>query len=302
VKAIKFFLILSASILGLTLFAGSINDSLAQPSRPFAGSFSRFPRKADGDRAAFQLEVPANDYQSDISRLIALRSQPLDDLIALANQLESKWRQIDWNQYARIMIHICTEILNRRVNDAQLREKTEHFALVALSHSKMFLWEYQSDLVGALGYQRSSASDTSWPRERREKAELWLQTWQRLEKQADPNFDANDRKNLPSMKVYPPPETGLPAGTPASAIKDPRLRARHEAAIADNNRKAKRVEQQLPLHLHGPSFRARAERWLIQAYSQAPARNAELRRYLEVYVRDYKTRQRILRQVEKNSN
>jgi len=233
--------------------------------------------KSDCDPSAYAIVPGENDFQSDVDRLIALRSHPLDELIALANQMEIKWRRLDWNSYARIMAHVCSEISNHGLNDERVRYQREHFARVALSHSSMYLWEHESFQVGALGNQRYSSNVNAWLRERREKTELWLHAWQRLEKQTDPSFDINDRKSLPWMKVFPPFETGLPAGTPPSAIKDPRLRAQYEAAIADNKRKSQRVNEQLPLHLHGPSFRSRAERWLIQAYSQPPDRTAELK-------------------------
>jgi len=240
------------------------------------------------------------EYEDDLNRLIALRSRTLEELLDFSNQLERKWQRMDWNQYASLMLHVCSEISNRGLNDSRLRLESERFARIALSHAGMFSWEYQSDLVDALAYQRFSLPDATWVRERREKTELWLQAWRRLEKEFDPTFDVNDRKSLPGMRVMPPFATGLPAGTPPSAIKDPKLRAQYEAAITENNKKAERVNRQLPLHAHGPSFKARAERWLIQAYSQQPRRIGELKHYLQVYVRDYKTRERILKRIETN--
>lgn len=241
------------------------------------------------------------EYEDDLNRLITLRSRPFEELLEFSNQLERKWRRIDWNQYARLMLHICSEISNRGLNDSRLRLESERFARIALSHSEMFSWEHQSDLVDALGYQRFSLPDATWVRERREKTQLWLKAWRRLEREFDPAFDVNDRKSLPALRVTPPYATGLPAGTPPSAIKDSKLRAQYETAIAENNKKAERVNQQLPLHARGPSFKARAERWLIQAYSQQPSRIGELKRYLQVYVRDYKARERILRGIEMNT-
>ncbi len=290
---------LSVLILCLGFAGGITNDSCAHP--PFTGSAARCSSKEDCDRTTYQVEFPGNDYQTDIHRLIALRSHPLDELMALANQLEAKWRRINWDHYARVMGYVCSEISNRGLNDARVREQTEHFARVALSHSTMYLWEHEADLVGALGYQRWSANVNVWLRERREKTELWLHAVRRLEKETDPSFDVNDRKNLPSVNLTPPFETGLPSGAPPSAIKDPRLRRQYETAIADNERKAQRVNKQFPLISRGPSFKKEAERWLIQAYSQPPTRNAELKRYLDIYLRDAKTRQRILDEVMKAS-
>lgn len=257
-------------------------------------------RYSESGKSTGRLPTSGEDpYQEDIDRLIALRTHPLDELLALANQLETKWRG-DWPKYANIIMYVCSEILNRGINDSKVREASNHFAYLALSHSTQFKWEDEALIVGVLGYKRWTLDDRTWLRERSKKTELWLHAWQRLEKETDTTFDVNDRKNQPAMRVYPPLETGMPAGTPPAAIKDVRLRAKYETAIADNRRKSEKLGQQMSLRLHGPSFKSRAERWLVQAYSQAPGRSAELNRYLNVYIRDIKTRRRILSEVHKN--
>jgi hypothetical protein len=130
----------------------------------------------------------------------------------------------------------------------------------------------------------SISADGDWLRERREKTGFWLRAWRQLERQFDPTFDINDRKNRPLMRVFPPDETRLPAGTLPSAIKDPKLRAQYEAALAENKRKVERANQQIPLIARGPSFKARAEHVLIYLYSKPPFRTNELRQYLETYL------------------
>jgi hypothetical protein len=73
-----------------------------------------------------------NDRQSDVDRLIALRSHSLDDVLALAEQLEAKWRLRDWNSYASIMMYVCSEIQNRGLNNERVIDQSEHFARLAL--------------------------------------------------------------------------------------------------------------------------------------------------------------------------
>ena len=241
------------------------------------------------------------EYQDDIDRLEGLRSHSLDELTATANQLESKWRGRDWNLYALIMMQMCSEISNRGLSDARVRSNTEKYARVALSHNDKLSWERESALVGWLPYERLSSSGAAWRRERGENAKLWLQVWQRLERETDPGFDINDPRNRPLLRVIPPDETRLSPGSPPSAIKDSKLRARYEAAIAANDRKAERARQQISLLSNGPSFKTRAERWLIMAYSQRPFRNAELKWFLKIYVSDAKARKRILNEVDENT-
>lgn len=290
--------LLSVSILCLLFFGGTINYSFAGSPTQAIRRFK--PLIGKGVRPVGQV-VPADDYQADIDRVIALRSRPLDELIALGNELEAKWRKIDWNLYAGVMRRISGELSSRDPNDSQAREESEHFARIALSHSSMYSWEHEAGLVGLLGYERSTDDVGDFLRSRREKTERWLHALRRLENETDPTFDINDRKNRPMMRVFPPFKTGLPPGTPPSAIKDPHLRAEYEKAIAENKRKSEKVDQQLPLLLHGPSFRKHAEQWLVGAYSQQPLRKMELKRYLDIYLRDDATRQRILSEVDKNS-
>jgi len=287
-------------VLCLTLLA-SLDTAFPVPAVVTAVCTDRLRWDDRAKRTEDQSNSASNEFESDYQQLDALRSQPLKEVIAFADKLEAKWRRLNWNQYARMMLHVCSEILNRRVNDPDLRNASEHYARLALSHSSMFLWEHEANLVEALGYQRFSLSDAEWLRARREKVRLWLHAWHRLEEQFDPTFDVNDRKNRPLLHVWPPLETGLPPGTPPSAIKDPQLRAQYEATLAENKRKTQRANEQLPLMARGPSFRKYAEYAVIQFYSQTPFRNAELRRYLYAYLKGAAARQRILGAVEKNT-
>jgi hypothetical protein len=289
----------SAIVLTLAIFVGAVNICFAR-LRSDVASHVRSSLSTVWDSKSVSSVRPKDDYQNDVDQLLALRSHALDDLIAFAGHLEIKWRRVDWNQYARIMIYVCSEIANRGLNDVHVRKQTEHFAFLALTHSKMFQWEYQSSLVGWFSYQRWSSTDGAWLSERREKAELWLQAWRRLERETDPSFDIKDPKNRPGSRVLPPEPQLLP-GSPVSAVKDPRLRAQYQAAITYNQKKSEKMLKQFPLQTQGPSFKARAERVLIQLYSQPAFRITELKQYLETYVKDATVRERILDAVKKNT-
>jgi hypothetical protein len=199
----------------------------------------------------FQSGNPGNAFEADVQRLIALRARPLEELLTLAAELEGKWRKINWSQYAQMMTHVCSELVNYRLNDAHLRQQSEHYAVLALSHSRMLAWSDQSELVFALGYQRSSDTLEGWLRERREKTQHWLEAWHRLEIETDPSYDLNDRRNRPALRVVPPDQTGLPPGAPPNAIKDPKLRRQYEKAIAENQRKAEKALKQMRLQTDG---------------------------------------------------
>lgn len=270
---------------------------------PGGNSTRRVPeaphRYASGDEFDQTPSDSESDYEADIQRLITLRSRPLDELLALANELERKWRRPNWDHYAWVMRYVCSEISNRGLSDPRVREQRRQFARTALAYSNRYSWDHEAALVGALGYERP-ASDNLWVRERREATGFWFRAWRRLERERDPSYDPNDRKNNVS-RVYPPVETGLPLGTPPSAIKDPKLRAKYQAAIAENNRKSQKATHQIPLIRGGPAFKARAEYVLIYMYSQPPFRTNELRQLLETNLPDAPARKRIIDAVEKNT-
>ena len=166
----------------LALITRRSNDTTPKAATP---SVFASKHKIDSFGSSLTQKSAGDQFEEDDRRLIEMRSRPMDELLALAVQMEIKWRRIDWNQYARIMIRVSSEISNRSGNDALFRKESERFARIALSHSALFLWEHQADLVRALG-SRVSPADDQWLRERREKAGLWLRAWQRLEKEFDP--------------------------------------------------------------------------------------------------------------------
>lgn len=288
-------LIVSALCLAFTV--GVITDRVGSSARGVPAATHQYFGRDESDQPP---RDSGDDYEADIQRLIALRSRPLDEVLALGKQLERKWRGLNWDHYARVMRYVCSEISNRGLNDPRVREQSRQFARIALSHSNLYSWEHEAALVAALGYERH-ANDNLWVRERRETAAFWLRAWQRLERQFDPSYDPTDRKNNVSLRVYPPAETGLPPGTPPSAIKDPKLRAKYQAELAENKRKSQKAGQQIPLIRGGPSFKSRAEYVLIHLYSQAPFGNAELNRYLGTYIRDAAARKRILDAVQQKA-
>lgn len=83
-------------------------------------------------------------------------------------------------------------------------------------------------------------------------------------------------------------------------IKDPRLRAKYEAAIAENERKADEFRRQYRLRQLDSSFPRTAEKYLIQAYSKPPSNLHELRGLLNIYQIDKTSARKILDGVSRN--
>ena len=92
----------------------------------------------------------------------------------------------------------------------------------------------------------------------------------------------------------------MPAGVSPDAIKDPKLRAEYEAAIADNSAKVRRNNDQQYLKQNSGRFYAEAERYLVSAYSRPPMGSSQLKTLLTEYVADPVVRKRILDEVGKS--
>jgi len=93
----------------------------------------------------------------------------------------------------------------------------------------------------------------------------------------------------------------VPAGASPESIKNDKLRAEYERAIALNSEKIRRSNEQIWLKSNAPQFYQEVERYLVSAYSRPPADPAELERLLAQYVNDNEVRAQILQQVSNAS-
>ena len=112
----------------------------------------------------------------------------------------------------------------------------------------------------------------------------------------DPTFDVNDR---PRLNVQTPQASGVPSGASPESIRDLKLRAEYERAIAQNSAKARRYNDQYWLKQTAPDFYKTVEKYLVSAYSRPPTDSAQLARLLSQYVDDNDVRVRILAEVRK---
>ena len=88
-----------------------------------------------------------------------------------------------------------------------------------------------------------SRRSPSWKTDRDTKCKIWIQMLDQIAKEQDPNFDFNDARNLYTAHVSLP-NFPYPSGINPLEIKEPDLRARYEAAIAENHVKAERYNLQ----------------------------------------------------------
>jgi hypothetical protein len=185
--------------------------------------------------------------------------------------------------------------------DERIYQLSQKYIFAALAQADNFSLDLESRLLPFLAIDQAPSATTDavsseWIKERGAKTRLWLHALQRLEKETDRNFNFNDH---PVLNVAPPQETGLPAGVAPEAIKEPKLRAQYQAAIAANAKKAREYDRQYMLRHIREVFFPKAEQYLVSAYTKPPYDLDELRVYLNEYLADAASKERIVNEVKK---
>ena len=96
--------------------------------------------------------------------------------------------------------------------------------------------------------------------------EPWLALLAALDRHLDADWDASAG---PELVVQPPASEGIvyPAGSDPAALKDPVARAAYERAIAENDARTRRYDEQMRLH----RLEERALEGVARAIEAAPA-------------------------------
>ena len=244
---------------------------------------------------------PQQQLQRDLAHLeIFLNNKDLDGFVKAADELEKNWSQEGGEYYGRLMLNISNLVVNG-FQDDRIDRLSQKYAFEALAHADSFSLDLETKLLAFIANDlaqdtASPAAVSEWNKERNTKAKLWLHALQRLERETDRNFNFSDH---PTMKVMPPQGTGLPAGVAPEAIKDPKMREQYQAAIDANAKKAREYDRQYMLRHLGESFSPKAERYLVRTYAKPPFKLEELRTYLNEYLTDGSSKERIINEVKK---
>jgi len=228
----------------------------------------------------------------DIAALDSARSSKRLDLFEMVVQRGSEtWRKRGRTLFLEFMSAACSDLSSYDFGDeSEQTALLNRLAVEVLSEAGLSIRE-QAEFTGFLARDPLGIDDHAWSVLREKKARLWLTAWRRMSMETDSKFDFD---NLPMVNLPAPGRTGLPAGVAPQAIKDARLRAEYEAAIARNAAYTRRYADQYWLRQHSQAFFTSAERYLINAYSRAPSATQELEQLLRQYINDGAVADRIL--------
>ena len=201
---------------------------------------------------------------------------------------------------ARLMLEVCKPLSSGRFKDDRRYELARKYALSVLETPDEIPLTLELELTGhainlMIGPETSKGQ--MWEQLRRKDVKIRLHAWKRLVDAIDPNWDPNEVLWSPNVVGA---AMGLPSGVAPESVKDSKLRAEYEAALEVNQKKTKKYSEQSNLPKWLKRFPRHAEPYIIRAYSKPPFNLAELNQYLDQYIADKKTRDRILGAVTRN--
>jgi hypothetical protein len=247
------------------------------------------------------------NFKQDITRLRNMqktfskgKENSLTDFEQFADELQSKWKFKNKENYARIMLEVCGPLSSGNFQNDRRYEMARKYALAALEKPQEISVDTELELTGhviTLMIGPNVPEGKIWEELRRKDVEIRLHAWNRLLNSIDLKWDPNEVILSPNAVAA---EFGFPGNVNPQNIKDITLRAEYEAAIEAYRQKNERYIEQNKLHKWLKRYPKTAEEYIVQAYSTAPYNTVELKQLLDKYEIDRNTQTRIINAVEAN--
>lgn len=254
-------------------------------------------------------EKETQAYQQEMARIRAvdesLAPGPTNDLAkyeTFVDKIQQEWKGRDKECFARLMNFACRPLSSGQFNSSRQYEVARKYALSALENRDAIPLLLELQLTGHVAtvtYGPDASKEKVFAERRKKDVEVRLHAWKRLTDAIDPNWDP---KMIPPGPNSVGIELGLFGGRDPEGIADEALRARYEAAVQENRKKIEKYTEQCKLRQCLRTFPKNAESYIIQVYSHPPYDVEELRKSLDEYKIDERTKTRILDAVPKNSD
>ena len=199
-----------------------------------------------------------------------------------------KWAQAPDEDYAFLVWEVAGPIGS--CSALEFPEKdliSQRFAWKAIERSKGVTLQMRCNLVSLLfadvEYAEAGLHGKEWAVVRDKKAQLWLETWRCLDSAIIKNYDLN-----PQMAVAP----AVPETMQRDFINKRRSGSNEKVSATSGN--TKEFTEQYGLSLFAPSFKLRAEKYIIAAYSRPPLYIEGLRKHLNRCIKNAATNKRII--------
>src|SRR5437016_2131165 len=166
-----------------------------------------------------------DELRQDIAKLDSfLSNRNLDAIEATVDKESAKWQEKDRPSFILYMTKACSLLSSYNIGEISRRASLlSRYAISVLTSGDLPLHD-NVQFVGFLMFDPLAIDEAAWTTLRKQKAELWLATWRRVESAIDPTFNFDDQ---PQLNVPTPPGSRLPSGSSPEFIKDPKLRAEY---------------------------------------------------------------------------
>lgn len=245
------------------------------------------------------------EYQQKLSRLDVISRAiggDLTEMETIAQNVQNNRIQLGEERYSTLIWTICRVLDSHDFgipNSAKRYNLVRKYATLALQQNEEMSLRTETGLLLCMpGQTQSSKSPIPvevWIAQRVEETKLWLHALQRLNKEIDPNFNLS-RRYLPYINP-PPGYENFPSPVSPEVIKDPQVRAKYAAALAENVHKSEEYAKQRYLRDLHQLFTPFVEKYLTEAYSTPPYNTEELTQYLNLYVQDEAFKNKIVQEV-----
>jgi hypothetical protein len=253
-----------------------------------------------GPRPIQGAEVKEMHTQMLLRIKAARESRDMRELAKIGDEIETTWSSLDAGYYASLMLEVCNALSSTDLKDDDQYILEQKYASLVLSKQLEIPITIEANLVfhiqDDLQYVKRQLDTDEWAERRRDKAEIWLRTWQRLTSAIDPNFDFKD---LPLTNIPLPRGVSGAAGMSPDYIKEPALRAQYQSAIYENSKKAETYRIQFALYKTRETYGKAMGAYLIRVYSRPPDNPQEIEASLKAHLLDDNIRTRILDKLRK---
>ena len=222
------------------------------------------------------LGVPTRNFDTDFSQIRGFaKTKNLKGLESHISVVLPYWKSKDESKYLSLVEEAGAVLTGFNFKDARqysIAKKSLEPALLkpqnlplSLETTLVNFWA-RADVHAPQGTEKPDVR-------RKQTAKFWLHAVRRIEQTEIPTFDKGDVRNWPRLNVAPP--GGIPGADPKN-IKDPKVRKQYEVAIASNNNKAQKLEEQREAKELKQTFLPMAQAYLLQTYKALPQSRAEL--------------------------
>lgn len=249
-------------------------------------------------------EADNREYENDMReiKLIEKRKDITDydaEFQRLAAKSSSKWAGKNARNESQLIIELCRQIDSGHYGHSREHGIARTIALSLLEKADTLPLDAELNLVEhvrSAAISSASARDALWKDHRKDDLTAWLHAWKRIQTEIDPKWNASDG---PKFHVPLPAGVNLPTGSAPEAIKDPVLRSRYEADLAENQKKADLYNRQYSLRKQFARFSSHAEKYIVAIYSVPPQASQELDELLNSFISDNTVRDRIKNAIAK---